>query len=149
MSTTQTTALKIASVLWIIWGLVHAFAGVMVISSDAAGGFAAILDAMDPASFQIAWPEGTGALLNQHAWNLLWGGVVTIIAGALIWRRNMTAIWLAAMVGGLLDLGYFMFVDLGDYVHFLPGTLMTLISASAILLSGWVWLANRTSSQGA
>ena len=121
----------------------------VVISSDPAGGFGAILDAMVPASFEIAWPEGVGGVLKQHGWNLLWGGVVTILCGVLIWRRNMTAIWVAAMIGGLLDLGYFMFVDLGGYVHFFPGTLMTIFSASAILLSGWVWLANRNITQGA
>lgn len=149
MSPLQVSALKIASVLWVVWGLVHAFAGVMVISSGPAGGFGAILDAMDPASFDIEWPDGAGAVLKQHAWNLLWGGVVTTVCGVLIWRHNMTAIWVAAMVGGLLDVGYFLFVDLGGYVHFFPGTLMTLISASAILLSGWVWLSNRNSAQGA
>ena len=108
MSPAQSTALRIASVLWLIWGLVHAFAGVMVIASDPAGGFGAILDAMDRASFDMAWPEGAGGVLNQHGWNLLWGGAITVLCSVLIWRRNRTAIWVAAMIGGLLDLGYFM-----------------------------------------
>ena len=149
MLPTQITALKIASVLWVIWGLVHAFAGVMTISGDTAAKFSGILDATDPATFGIAWPDGVGALVNQHGWNLLCGGVVTLIGGVLIWRRNMTAIWVTAMIGGLLDLGYFTFLDLGGYVHFFPGTVMTLFSASAILLSGWVWLANRNTAHGA
>ena len=34
-------------------------------------------------------------------------------------------------------------------VHFFPGRLMTLFSASAILLSGWVWLTNRNTPHGA
>jgi len=108
MSPAQSTALRVASVLWLIWGLVHAFAGVMVIASDPAGGVGAILDAMDRASFDIAWPEGAGGVLNQHGWNLLWGGAITVLCSVLIWRRNRTAIWVAAMIGGLLDLGYFM-----------------------------------------
>ena len=41
-------------------------------------------------------------------------------------------------------MGYFLFIDLGGFVNFVPGTVMTLISASAILLSLWVWAANRT-----
>ena len=39
--------------------------------------------------------------------------------------------------------GYFLFMDLGGFVNFVPGTIMRLVSASAILLSGWVWLSNR------
>lgn len=62
---------------------------------------------------------------------------------SLIWRGNMTAIWVTAMVGGLADLGYLLFVDFPGYVNFFPGTLMTLVSASAIVLSFIVWLPNR------
>jgi hypothetical protein len=58
----------------------------------------------------------------------------------------MTAIWVTAMVGGLADLGYLLFVDLPGYVNFFPGTVMTLISASAIILSFWVWLPKRTTA---
>ena len=48
-------------------------------------------------------------------------------------------------VGGLADLGYFLFVDLGGFAMFVPGTVMTLISASAIVLSGWVWFSKQRS----
>lgn len=47
------------------------------------------------------------------------------------------------MVGGLADLGYLLFLDIAGYVSFVPGTVMTIFSATAILLSGWVWLATR------
>jgi hypothetical protein len=140
---TQSTLLKIAAALWVIWGLVHALAGVMTIAADPATGFGNIADAVDPAVLAMDYPDAVGAVLNQHGWNLLWGGIVTIVGAAFIWRRNLTAIWVTAMVGGLLDVGYFLFLDLGGYVRFVPGTIMTLISATAILLSGWVWLAHR------
>jgi hypothetical protein len=35
----------------------------------------------------------------------------------------------------LADLGYFIFLDLGGFVNFVPGTVMTLISSAAIILS--------------
>ena len=143
MTQTQSTLLKIAAVLWVIWGLVHAFAGIMVLTSEATGGFQAIADAVPPEELVNDYHAAAGGILNQHGWNLLWAGMVTIIGGVFIWRANMTAIWVTAMVGGLLDLGYFLFVDIPGYVHFFPGTVMTLISASAILLSGSVWLAHR------
>lgn len=137
------TFLKLAAALWVIWGLVHAFAGVMTMASDTATGFSNIADAVDPAAFVIGYPDAVGAVLNQHGWNLLWVGIVTVVGAVFIWRQNLTAVWVTAMVGGLLDVGYFVFLDLGGYARFFPGRLMTLISATAILLSGWVWLAHR------
>ena len=143
MTQAQSTALKIATVLWVIWGLVHAFAGIIVLTSDASSGFAAIADAIDAEALKAEYHAAVGGILNQHGWNLLWFGVATIIGGLLIWRGNMTAIWVTGMVGGLADLGYLLFVDFPGYVNFFPGTLMTFISGSAVLLSFWVWLSNR------
>lgn len=143
MSKTHVLALKIAAGLWVVWGLVHALAGVIVLSSDTSGALAAVADAVDPALLAADYHPAAGGIVNQHGWNLLWFGVVTLIGGILIWRANMTSIWVTGMVGGFADLGYFMFLDLPGHVHFLPGTLMTLVSGSAIILSVWVWLAAR------
>ncbi|MEM9974770.1 MAG: hypothetical protein AAF771_11375 [Pseudomonadota bacterium] len=55
----------------------------------------------------------------------------------------MTAIWVTRLIGGLADVGYLLFVDFPGYVNFFPGTLMTLVSATAVALSFWVWLSNR------
>lgn len=38
-------------------------------------------------------------------------------------------------VQGIADVGYFVFLDLGGYVNFVPGTLMTIFSATAITTS--------------
>ncbi|MFK8054134.1 MAG: hypothetical protein AB8F65_14295 [Woeseiaceae bacterium] len=140
MTQTQSLALKVATVLWIVWGLVHAVAGVIVISSDATGGFQGIADAVDPELLMAAYHPAVGGILNQHGWNLLWGGLITMIGAVFIWRHSMTAIWVTAMIGGLLDIGYLVFVDIPGYVNFLPGTLMTVVSGTAVLLSFWVWI---------
>lgn len=141
MTQAHSTALKGAALLWVIWGLVHMFAGIMTILQPTGAAFAGIADAMDPASFDMDYAAGVDGVLRQHGWNLLWGGAVTGIGAVFIWRANMTAIWVTAMIGGLLDVGYFLFMDLGGYVNFVPGTIMTLISSTAILLSAWVWFA--------
>ena len=138
--------LKVAAVLWVIWGLVHAFAGIIVVSSDATGGFQAIADGVAPETLVSDYAPAVGGVLNQHGWNLAWFGVATIIGAVFIWRANMTAVWVTGMVGGLADLGYLLFVDLPGYVNFFPGTVMTFVSGSAIVLSFWVWLSNRRSS---
>ncbi|MEM8813774.1 MAG: hypothetical protein AAGF59_14265, partial [Pseudomonadota bacterium] len=77
---------------------------------------------------------------NQPRFQPCWFGIATFIGAFFIWRGSMTAIWVTGMVGGLADLGYLLFVDIPGYVNFFPGTLMTLISGSAVVLSFWVWL---------
>ena len=131
----------ISAILWVIWGAVHAFAGIIVLSSDAAAGFQAIADAVDPETLAHDYAPAVGGILNQHGWNLLWFGVVTIIGAVFIWRGQPTAIWVTALVGGMADLGYLLFVDFPGYVAFFPGTVMTIISASAIILSFAAWFS--------
>ncbi|MCI4669579.1 MAG: hypothetical protein MRZ79_15700 [Bacteroidia bacterium] len=132
---------KISAVLWIIWGLVHILAGVMtmrgILTDDITASVAGIADAVDAASLQADYPKAAGAILGQHGFNLFWIGIVTTISAFYVWGGNKNAIFLAAITGGLADLGYFLFMDLGGYVNFVPGTLMTLVSASAIILSFW------------
>ena len=143
MTKSQSTALKTAAVLWVIWGLVHMLAGVMTIAQPPSQGVAAIADAVDPAVLAADYHPAVSGVLNQHGFNLLWIGLATIVGAVFIWRSTMTAIWVTAVVGGLADVGYLVFVDLPGYVNFFPGTVMTLISATAIVLSFWVWLSNR------
>ncbi|MEO1038902.1 MAG: hypothetical protein AAFX09_05100 [Pseudomonadota bacterium] len=143
MSQPKALALKLAAILWVIWGLVHLFAGVLVLAGDTASGFQAIADAVAPDTLAMDYPAAVGGIQDQHAWNLAWFGIATMIGAVFIWRRNLTAIWVTGMVGGFADLGYFFFLDLPGYVHFIPGTLMTLISGTAVLISFWVWLTER------
>ncbi|MEM9346471.1 MAG: hypothetical protein AAGB26_07630 [Planctomycetota bacterium] len=130
-----TILIRAAVVLWVIWGLVHVLAGVMTISKETAGAVAGIADAVDPAEFELAYHPAVGAVLNQHGFNLLWAGLVTTIAAVFVWRRSKLAIAIAAVVSGSFDLGYFLFMDLGGHVKFIPGTLMTLTCAAAIILA--------------
>lgn len=131
--------LKSSAVLWIVWGLVHILAGIMtmkgVLEGDIASSVIGIADAVDPEILRISYPEAAGAVLGQHGFNLLWIGIVTFISAIYMWKGNIHAIYLAVLVGGLADLGYFLFLDLSGHVKFVPGTLMTLISFSAIILS--------------
>ncbi len=140
MSGIKTLAIRLSAVLWIVWGLVHALAGYIVLTGNATAGFQAIADAVDPALLANDYHAAVGGILNQHGWNLGWFGLATIIGALFIWRVNATAIWVTALIGGMADVGYLLFVDLPGYVNFFPGTVMTLVSGSAIALSSWVWL---------
>ncbi len=131
--------LRIAAILWVVWGLVHMLAGFVIMSSDTPGAVAAVADAIDPDTLKGPYPDAAGALINQHGFNLFWIGATTLICAVLMWRRSINAIFIAALVGGLADLGYFIFLDLGGFVKFVPGTVMTLVSSSAIILSFWAY----------
>lgn len=143
MSNAKISALRVTGVLWVIWGVVHMFFGVAIMATGASDGFAAIAAGVPAEAVSAEYHPAVTAILNQHGWNLLWFGCVTTVGGVMVWRRNLTAIWVSSMVGGLADLGYLIFIDIGGYGTFLPGTLMTLIAGSATLLGGWVWFSQR------
>lgn len=135
--------LKISAILWVIWGIVHMFAGAITIyfigSGDISSAVSGIADAIDPATIKMDYPAAAGALIGQHGFNLLWIGLVTLICAFYIWKKNKNAIFLAAITGGLADLGYFIFMDLGGFTNFMPGTVMTLVSSAAIILSFYAY----------
>ena len=145
------TLLKASAILWLIWGLVHILAGVMtmkgVLTSDIGAALKGIADAVDPESITMEYPKAAGAVIGQHGFNLFWIGIVTFISAIYIWKGKRNAIFLAALTGGLADLGYFLFLDLGGYVHFVPGTVMTLVSASAIITSFYGHFKMRKSNE--
>jgi len=132
---TTNLLLKLSAVLWIIWGVVHILAGVLTVSRDTQAAIAGKANAVDPALLDMIYHPAVGAVLNQHGFNLLWFGVTTLVAALYIWRRVPAAIFIAALVGGLADAGYFIFLDLGGFVNFVPGTVMTLVSGFAIIMS--------------
>ncbi len=139
--------LKIAAILWIIWGLVHMFAGgitmYFIASGDISSSISGIADAIDPSSVQMEYPAAAGAIISQHGFNLFWVGLVTFLSAFYIWKGNKNAIFLAAITGGLTDLGYFIFLDLGGFVKFMPGTVMTIFSGSAIALSFYAYFKKK------
>ena len=138
---------KISAVLWIVWGLVHILAGVMtmkgVLDDDISSSIAGIADAIDPSSLQMEYPKAAGAVIGQHGFNLFWIGIVTFLSAFYIWKGNKHAIFLAAITGGLADLGYFLFLDLGGFVKFVPGTVMTIVSSLAIISSFYAYFKTK------
>lgn len=127
--------LRVAAVLWVLWGLVHVLAGVMTMSQETPAAVAGIADAVDAAALAPRYHDAVGAVIHQHGWNLAWIGLTTIACAVAMWRGKRWGVFVAALCGGLADVGYFLFLDLGGYVHFVPGTVMTLVSGSAIALS--------------
>jgi hypothetical protein len=67
--------LKVATILWLVWGLVHIIAGVLtiifVLSGEPASAIAGIADATDPIMLQLDYPKAVVAILGQHGFNLV------------------------------------------------------------------------------
>lgn len=135
--------LKTSSILWVIWGIVHIFAGIVVLTNDSVTAVQAIADGVDAKLLLATYPDAVGAIINQHGWNLAWFGLVTIAGAFLIWRNNYFAVFVTALIGGMADLGYFIFLDIGGFVNFIPGTIMTIFSSLAIILSFSAYFKSR------
>ena len=135
--------LKIAYLLWVIWAIVHIGASIFIISSNTVTGVQGIADAIDSASLQMNYLDAAGAIVKQLGFNIGWAGVVTLIGAVFIWRKNTTAIFVTAMVGGLVDMAYFLFIDLGGLANFLLGGLMTYVSATAIIFIFYAYFKKR------
>lgn len=114
-----------------------------ILTGDIAASVAGIADKINPETLKMDYPNASGAIIGQHGFNLFWIGFVTLISAFYIWKGNKSAIFLAAITGGLTDVGYFLFMDLGGYVNFMPGTVMTTICALAIITSFWYYFKNR------
>lgn len=139
MTSTHQIALRTAAVLWVIWGLVHMFAGVMTMAQDTSAAVAGIADAVDASLLVAEYHPGVGAIINQHGFNLLWIGTFTLVGAVFIWKASAMAILMTAIVGWVTDVGYFIFIDLGGFANFFPGTVMTIVSTAAVILSLWVY----------
>ncbi|MDG1332199.1 MAG: hypothetical protein P8P74_07705 [Crocinitomicaceae bacterium] len=115
-----------------------------ILTKDISASVAGISGAIEPSTLKADYPDASEAIIGQHGFNLFWIGVVTLNSGFFVWKGNKNAIFLAAITGGLADLGYFLFMDLGGYVNFMPGTLMTIVSALAIIASFYYYFKQRS-----
>ncbi|NQU58796.1 MAG: hypothetical protein HQ513_16330 [Rhodospirillales bacterium] len=133
--------LKISSVLWAIWGVFHFMMGSMIYFLSL-GNEALSIEAIasDPlmVSMLTEYAPIVTATLKQHFWNIAWAGLVTTVGSYYIWKKSANAIFISASVGGLVDFGYFVFVDLQGLAPPI-GTAMTFISSSAIILSFYAY----------
>ncbi|QEG23350.1 hypothetical protein [Mariniblastus fucicola] len=127
--------LRVSVALWGAWGLMHVFAGVAALSEDTPIAIEKIADAVHHNSASIEYPAVAGAIIKRQGFNLLWAGCVTLCCMVPIWHGSNFAIFLAALIGGLTELGRFLFLDLAGFVNFLPGTILTIICVTAIVAS--------------
>ena len=136
----RVTLFRTSAALWAIWGVFHLIIGIYLLyllnSGRVAEALHGIAGQMDLSALDVDYPLAAVATLKQHAYNLGWFGLVTSIGSVWVWRQNVSAAALCAIIGGLGDIGYFLFIDLGG-LAVPPGPQMTWIAAAAIALSAY------------
>ncbi|NOH63267.1 hypothetical protein [Vibrio sp. RE88] len=139
----MSTSFKVSSVLWAVWGVFHFFMGAALIYLFSLGEQALTIEAITKDPMMVGmlteYTPIVTATLKQHSWNLAWFGLVTTVGSVYVWKGNVTAMFICALVGGLADLGYFVFVDLEGLAPPV-GTLMTFFSGGAILFGLYGYL---------
>jgi hypothetical protein len=126
------TLLKASAILWGIWGIVHLLAGISLIFAlrNGVNGLPESLSVGMMGSEISVHPLET---LKEHNWNNSWFGLVATIGAFGVWKGNRNGIFLSAVVGGLAQLGFFIFVVL-PYPD-PAGITMSFVAAAAIVLS--------------
>ncbi|MEM7800564.1 MAG: hypothetical protein AAF633_15315 [Chloroflexota bacterium] len=142
MSNTNKLISRTIAVLWIIWAFFHVIPGLISIMAAINGDISFIQNLepqTNPQQLTSDYPTEVFAILviyAQHSYNLFWFGLVTLVCAIIIWRQpNRTAMLLAAVVGGLADLGVIFFIDLFGGYGSLFGTAITVVAFAAIGLS--------------
>ncbi|MEM8507883.1 MAG: hypothetical protein AAF717_08635 [Bacteroidota bacterium] len=103
---------KIIALLWFVWSLLHIVPGIFSMTNALSGDITSIqflFPETNPSAMASDYPEEVNAVLvtfGQHGFNLFWFGLVTLLCAIWIWKKqHKTALLIAAIVGGLADLG--------------------------------------------
>ncbi|MGB0876055.1 MAG: hypothetical protein ACPGVY_13625 [Mycobacterium sp.] len=138
-------ALRVAAVLWFVWGVFHVIVGITVIQLLAGehpeGALSSVPAVVDVEFFGTDSTFAIIASLQQNGFNLAWFGLIVTIASVFVWRVCKLAVVTSIVVGGLADLGYFLYVDLPGYAE-PPGPQMTYIMVAAIGLSVYAYFTS-------
>lgn len=140
-------ALKVASGLWFLWGVFHIAVGVafvaFLVNEHPTGELSPVPETVEVDFFGSDSMFASIAFMKQNGFNLAWIGGLVTIASVFVWRRSSrSAVATCVVLGGLADLGYFVFVDLAGFAD-PPGPQMTYIMAIAIALAGYAYFTTK------
>ncbi len=104
-------AAKIGAVFYVLWGVLHMWAGaIMLIRLGSDGGAAVEVSSV------------TAGRLGQHAWNLLWLGIFGAVVGAMLnWKNSRAGYWANLVVISATDVGFIVAILLPGYIRFIDG----------------------------
>ncbi len=111
---------------YVLWGIVHIWAGALMLYRLAAEGGTSALAQVGSAVPAEELPQNlTGvasAILGQHAWNLAVVGFFALIVGlTLNWRNSRIGYWLNLGVVSAIDVAYIYAILLPGYIRLVDG----------------------------
>ncbi len=127
----------IGAVCYVLWGLLHVWAGADLLRADALDQLALLsTDPLPNQALPLALQPLVHAALSFHAYNLLWFGLfAVVVAISLNWRNSWIGYWVNGAVVGADDLGLLLFLILPGHLSFGEAGLGPVLFALAALFS--------------
>jgi len=115
-------AYKWGAIFYILWGIMHMMFAIQIFMLNTEESAYAVVQGIysdaGPITTPVELGSVIGALMNQHAWNLLWFGAFAAVVGAFFnWRNSIGGFWSNLAVVSLADLGFIGAVLLPGYVE--------------------------------
>lgn len=119
-------AYKWGSISYILWGVMHAMIGIQILVINTGQSTYDVITTLYRDSGMVSTPlqlgSVIGAIMTQHAWNLLWFGVFAIVVGAVWnWRNSRVGYWANLAVVSLADIGFIVAILIPGYINFWMG----------------------------
>jgi hypothetical protein len=111
---------RIGAVFYVLWGVFHAYVGVLLLAKVRGGTSAALAvigNALPPERIpKLDDPLVTG-VIQHYAWNLLWFGLYAIVLAVFFnWRNSRVGYWFNLVVVSLTDIGFIAAIVLPGYI---------------------------------
>lgn len=134
------TSYKWGAIFYILWGVMHAMIGIQILSINLGQSTYVVITSLytdaGPALTPHELGSVTSALMNQHAWNLLWFGVfATVVAVKWNWKNNIAAYWTNLAVVSLADIGFIAAILIPGYISISMGIWGPILWVLAIIFS--------------
>lgn len=130
---------KIATIFFILWGVVHVLGGAVMLASAWSGNTAETLKMFATADEALAGTEANpvmDAVIAFHAFNILWFGAAAVVIAVLYnWKNDRQGFWLNALLIGLADLGLILTLVGPGYMSFADGSPGIVLGGLAIVLA--------------
>ena len=120
------TSYKWGAIAYVLWGIMHAIIGIQILVLNIGDSTHTAISSLysDTGSIPIPKELGpvVGAIMNQHAWNLLWFGVFAVVVGSVLnWRNSSAGYWANLAVVSLSDIGFIVAILVPGHISIAVG----------------------------
>jgi hypothetical protein len=117
---------KIGAVFYILWGIFHAYIGILLLSKVIGEGTGPALAAIGNALPASQIPQANIPVMNgviaHYSWNLVWFGAYAIVLAIFMnWKNSRVGYWFNLVVVSLTDLGFIFAILVPGYITFAAG----------------------------